>query len=219
MTRKLEIISKLSFLKNSNLNSNFLKVFNGNRLFCYLKPIQENFPNLNYNICYLLSKWRIENPTISTGVFQVTEARTKKWLTELVINREDRVIFMIHDLNHEPIGHIGFSNIDFEKNTVELDSVLRGKKNTLKGLMSLCVNRIIEFGFKELKFSEIDLSVFSDNTHAIDFYEKLNFNIIYKTPLIKVIKKDEIKYEEVKMTKNQKIDKFYLKMRYQKTTK
>tara|TARA_B110000483_G_C18181732_1_gene537318 strand:+ start:1012 stop:1677 length:666 start_codon:yes stop_codon:yes gene_type:complete len=210
------IISKFSFLKNSKLNSETIKVFDGKDLFCYLKPIQENFSDLNYNICFLLSKWRIENPTISTGTFQVTEERTKKWLIDLVINRDDRLIFMIHDLNHEPLGHIGFSAIDFENNSVELDSVLRGKKNILKGLMSQCVKRIIQFGFDELKFSEIDLSVFSDNLNAVDFYKKLNFKVINKTPLIKIIKKDEIKYEEAKDITNQKIEKYYLKMRFQK---
>ena len=198
MSSKEVIVSKFNFLKNSRLNANIINVYDGEELFCYLKPIQNNFTELNYNLCFLLSKWRIENPTISTGTFKVTEERTKKWLIDLVINREDRLIFMIHGLNDEPLGHIGLSNVDFEKNTVELDSVLRGEKNILKGLMSLCVKQVVKFGLDELKFSEIDLSVFSDNINAVDFYKKLSFKVIDKTPLIKVIKDDEIKYEMVK---------------------
>ncbi|MDG2372179.1 MAG: GNAT family N-acetyltransferase [Flavobacteriaceae bacterium] len=203
-------------MKSSKSNTEIINVYKGEDLLCYLKPIQENFTDLNYNLCFLLSKWRIENPTISTGTFQVTEERTKKWLIDLVINREDRLIFMIHGLNDDPIGHIGLSNINFSNNSVELDSVLRGKKNILKGLMSQCVKRVVKFGLKELRFSEIDLSVFSDNNHAVDFYKKLNFKIIDKIPLLKVIKDNETKYEIVKDVSNQKIEKYYFKMRFQK---
>lgn len=216
MSRKETVISKFNQLKSSELNSSVINVYDLKKLLCYLKPIQNNFIELDYNLCFLLSKWRIENPTISTGTFQVTEERTKKWLTELVINRDDRIIFMIHGRNDEPLGHIGLSNVDFSNNSVELDSVLRGKKNILKGLMSQCVNTLIKFALKELGFSEIDLSVLSDNNHAVNFYKKLNFKIIDKIPLIKTIKDNETKYEIAKDINNQKIEKYYLKMRFQK---
>ena len=215
MNRKETIVSKFKQLKSADLNSSVINVYDGKTLFCYLKPIQNNFIELDYNLCFLLSKWRIENPTISTGTFEVSEERTKKWLINLVLNRDDRMIFMIHGLDGKPLGHIGYTNIDYKKNTVELDSVLRGEKNILRGLMSRCVNRIIKFGIQELKFSEIDLSVFSDNIHAVNFYKKLNFQIIKKTPLIKIIKEDEIKYEIAKENNNKKIEKYYLNMRYQ----
>tara|TARA_X000001036_G_C20503445_1_gene734869 strand:+ start:304 stop:960 length:657 start_codon:yes stop_codon:yes gene_type:complete len=216
MSRKETVISKFNQLKSSELNSSVINVYDLKKLLCYLKPIQNNFIELDYNLCFLLSKWRIENPTISTGTFQVTEERTKKWLTELVINRDDRIIFMIHGRNEEPLGHIGLSNVDFSNNSVELDSVLRGKKNILKGLMSQCVNTLIKFALKELGFSEIDLSVLSDNNHAVNFYKKLNFKIIDKIPLLKTIKDNETKYEIAKDINNQKIEKYYLKMRFQK---
>ena len=216
MSRKETVIYKFNQLKSSEINSSVINVYDSKRLFCYLKPIQNNFIELDYNLCFLLSKWRIENPTISTGIFQVTEERTKKWLTDLVLNRDDRIIFMIHGLDNVPIGHIGLSNVDFINNSVELDSVLRGKKNILKGLMSQCVKRLIKFALKELRFSEIKLSVLSDNNQAVNFYKKLNFKIIDKIPLLKIIKDNETKYEIVKDISNQKIEKYYLKMRFQK---
>ena len=52
--------------------------------------------------------------------------------------------------------------------------------------------------------------------HAVNFYKKLNFQIIKKTPLIKIIKEDEIKYENAKENNKKKIEKYYLNMRYQK---
>ena len=82
--------------------------------------------------------------------------------------------------------------------------------------MSQCVNTLIKFALKELGFSEIDLSVLSDNNHAVNFYKKLNFKIIDKIPLIKTIKDNETKYEIAKDINNQKIEKYYLKMRFQK---
>jgi RimJ/RimL family protein N-acetyltransferase len=72
---------------------------------------------------------------------------------------------------------------------------------------------MIEFAFNYFKFSDIYLSVFSDNFQAIRFYENLNFEEVDKMPLMKIEKDDEIKYEVTSKNSKIKFEKYYLKMK------
>jgi len=209
-----KIIKKLNYLKRDPKKGFSINVYDEkSRALSYLKPIQYDF---DYGIVSLLSKWRKENPSISTSSFKITHERTKKWLNNFVLNRKDRIIFMIYNLKNNPMGHIGLSNFDFDKNIAELDSVLRGVKDILPGLMFFCVKAIIDFGFQYLKLSGIQLSVLSDNKRAIDFYKKLNFSEIHRIPLVKLITKDETRYESKTKYPDLPIEKYYIKMKYLK---
>ncbi len=213
MTLRKKVEEKFDLLKNPKLYDVQTPIYNNSEVVAYLKPIQYNFQDLDYNLSELLSRWRVENPSISTGTFKVTEERTTKWLLSHVLGRKDRIIFMIYSLEDEPLGHIGLSNINYNNNSVELDSVLRGVKSFLPGLMTFSTKSMIEFAFNYFKFSDIYLSVFSDNFQAIRFYENLNFEEVDKMPLMKIEKDDEIKYEVTSKNSKIKFEKYYLKMK------
>tara|TARA_Y100000385_G_C13001993_1_gene597687 strand:- start:514 stop:1173 length:660 start_codon:yes stop_codon:yes gene_type:complete len=213
MTLRKKIEGKFDLLKNPMLYDDQIPVYNNSKVVAYLNPIQYNFEDLDYNLSELLSRWRVENPSISTGTFKVTEERTSKWLLSHVLGRKDRIIFMISSLEDEPLGHIGLSNVNYKNNSVELDSVLRGVKSSLPGLMTFSTKSMIDFAFNYFKFSDIYLSVFSDNFQAIRFYENLNFEEVDKTPLMKIEKDDEIKYEVTSKNSEIEFEKYYLKMK------
>ena len=213
MTLRKKVEEKFDLLKNPKLYDVQTPIYNNSEVVAYLKPIQYNFQDLDYNLSELLSRWRVENPSISTGTFKVTEERTTKWLLSHVLGRKDRIIFMIYSLEDEPLGHIGLSNINYNNNSVELDSVLRGVKSFLPGLMTFSTKSMIEFAFNYFKFSDIYLSVFSDNFQAIRFYENLNFEEVDKMPLMKIEKDDEIKYEVTSNNSEIEFEKYYLKMK------
>jgi|TARA_B100001059_G_scaffold98082_1_gene97527 RimJ/RimL family protein N-acetyltransferase len=213
VTLRKKVEEKFDLLKNPKLYDVQTPIYNNSEVVAYLKPIQYNFQDLDYNLSELLSRWRVENPSISTGTFKVTEERTTKWLLSHVLGRKDRIIFMIYSLEDEPLGHIGLSNINYNNNSVELDSVLRGVKSFLPGLMTFSTKSMIEFAFNYFKFSDIYLSVFSDNFQAIRFYENLNFEEVDKMPLMKIEKDDEIKYEVTSKNSKIKFEKYYLKMK------
>ena len=213
MTLRKKVEEKFDLLKNPKLYDVQTPIYNNSEVVAYLKPIQYNFQDLDYNLSELLSRWRVENPSISTGTFKVTEERTTKWLLSHVLGRKDRIIFMIYSLEDEPLGHIGLSNINYNNNSVELDSVLRGVKSFLPGLMTFSTKSMIEFAFNYFKFSDIYLSVFSDNFQAIRFYENLNFEEVDKMPLMKIEKDDEIKYEVTSKNSEIEFEKYYLKMK------
>lgn len=178
-----------------------------------LKPIQFNYYESYDNLPGLLSSWRKENPTISTGIFDITDERTKRWLDKYVLKNEDRIIFMIENEQKESFGHIGLTNFNLNDSSVELDSVLRGVKGVFPGLMSISVKKLIDFSLNYLKFKTVFLSVFSDNLSAVDFYNNLGFITINKQPLIEVIYPDEIKLEIRPKNSKAQIKKYYLKMK------
>jgi hypothetical protein len=69
------------------------------------------------------------------------------------------------------------------ENKIELDNILRGKNNILKGIMSKSI-RTLEFLIEtELQVSKVYLKVLSSNSHAVNFYEKIDYDPIDKIPL------------------------------------
>ena len=183
-------------------------------LIAFLKPICFTFREDMPEIPILMSKWRVENPTISAGMFKVTEERTISWLDSLVLQVDDRIIFMIESYDGVYLGHLGFTNYDESRNTIDLDSVLRGVKGMYPGLMSLSVLALMAWGFEKLNIDNIELEVLSDNITAIKFYENIGFETSKTTRLIKVIKEDEEKYEVAKNQLASSNDKYYLRMVY-----
>ncbi len=188
---------------------------NNKKLVGFLKPITMLYSKIDPQIPSLFTRWRIENPTLSTGKFQPTEERTKTWLDQHILQRLDRLLFTIEDLNHEILGHIGFSNFRMAESIGEVDSVCRGVSGKIPGLMSFAMNTLIHWGFRELKMKKIELSVYDDNIHAIEFYKKLNFNITIKKPLYKTVVSGEEKLEIAPEGFSGKIEKYYLVMTYQ----
>jgi len=168
---------------------------NDGKLVAFLKPITKDYLLLDPDLPELLGRWRAENPTISTGKFQITKERTMRWLDNLVVGREDRLVFLVEALDGTLVGHLGYSDFNFETRTGLVDSVLRGVKSAYPGLMSYAVNTIVRWGINELKLQHISLSVFSDGKAAIQFYERLGFHCTYLQPLYEVNFGDEVKLE------------------------
>jgi RimJ/RimL family protein N-acetyltransferase len=179
----------------------------------FLKPITFHYKLISPECVSLISKWRKENPIAFATIFEVTNQRTEYWLNNLLLLREDRILFMIESLNGESLGHLGFSSFNFEEKSCEIDNVVRGVKQTHKGLMSFAMESIVHWGEKALNLTDIYLRVLSDNFHAIKFYENLGFSILYNIPLYKDIQSEETKWIEVKKSEDIEPDRSYAFMK------
>jgi perosamine synthetase len=138
----------------------------------------------------LLKKWREVNQFAYPTRFPVTLEGTKKWLEKAVLDNESRLLFWITDSNFLKLGHIGVLYSP-ETSSFEVDNVLRGEVGH-PGLMTeamKCIENLVE---TELSLETISLRVLESNTHAVAFYENLNYKVIFKTPLIEVHEGDTL---------------------------
>lgn len=142
----------------------------------YLYPITKNYRETMPECSKLFAKWRNENSTMSLESFYATDHSTKKWLDTSIIEKEDRILFIIITNDGKKVGHIGFSSFSYDEKSCEIDAVLRGEKLGNKGIMSFALNSLIHWGINHLMLEKIRLRVRNDNDRAIRFYFKNNFN-------------------------------------------
>ncbi|MCK4448652.1 MAG: GNAT family N-acetyltransferase [Candidatus Marinimicrobia bacterium] len=183
-------------------------------IYAYLVPITFQYKLTSPEYVHLLSKWRKENPIGFASIFEITDQRTEHWLDNILLKREDRILFMIETFDRTALGHIGYSSFNFKEKSCEIDNVVRGKKEKYSGIMTYAMNSIIHWGVNKLKLNQIYLRVLADNTHAIKFYQRLGFYEIKKIPLYKVTKENEIKWVELENRQDEEPDRYYSYMKY-----
>lgn len=177
----------------------------------FLKPITADFKATINGCVELLSRWRAENPTLSPTRFHVTAEGTERWINDLVIHNDQRILFMVQDLGGNYIGHMGFAGFDCAMRSAEVDLVVRGEKNAASGLMGYAVQTLVRWGRQELGLEHISLDVLWDNAHAISFYERCGFQKGKLIPLTKEETLGETRWTPHRGTQFE-AEKYYLHM-------
>ncbi|OHB58196.1 MAG: hypothetical protein A2173_03600 [Planctomycetes bacterium RBG_13_44_8b] len=193
----VEILKRFKFNFSENSDEFKISLYDKDKKIGFLRPITNLLGEDEENYVKLLSQWRSDNWQAYPTVFKVTHEGTRKWIKEQLVEREDRILFMIIANNNYPIGHLGLSNFNFGKKEAEIDNVVRGVKNTFPGALTLALNTVNDWAFNKLGLVKLFLRVFYDNTHAIKFYERCGFKGIKKIPLRKIVDGDVVKFEEL----------------------
>lgn len=167
----------------------------------------------------LLAKWRKENWNAYPTVFKVTVEGTKKWIKSQLLERKDRILFILYTLDNEPIGHLGLSNLDFSRKEGEIDNVVRGRESILYGIMTSAMETIAKFSFERLSLERLFLRVFLDNDRAIKLYERCGYKRVREIPLNKRIEGNTVVYDEIYKGENKEIDRYFLLMELKKGIK
>jgi len=121
-----------------------------------------------------LGRWREENAFAFPTVFPVTAEGTARWL-RAVLEREDRILFLVADRHGHHVGHLGFTGAFEGVRELEIDNVVRGEGGGETGLMSRAMEALIGWAHDTLGPDRIHLRVFEDNEHAVRFYQRLGF--------------------------------------------
>ncbi len=179
-----------------------------------LKPISFDYKKIFPESIELLGKWRKENPSISNSKFEITNERTKNWLENLILNRKDRILFYIDDLQNQHIGHIAFSSFNFSNRTAEIDCVLRGITDVLPGIMTFAVKTMVQIAFNQLKVDKLYLLTNEDNYKAIRLYQRCGFNIIDRIPLFRKELDNEVRWDADEARNINEAERFEVKMIY-----
>lgn len=190
-----------------------IPVLYDNKIIGILSPVTRLYKIANPEYVSLICKWREENPIGFANSFKGTEQKTEYWLDKILLPRKDRILFMIYTLNFKPVGHLGFSNFDFENKSCEIDNVVRGVKEGNAGIMTQAIKTLIIWAKRDLKIKHIYLKVLKDNFHAIKFYEKIGFTQQYNIPLFENRKEGLIEWIEMENPENRKPDRFYICMK------
>jgi perosamine synthetase len=122
-----------------------------------------------------LSEWRNKHQNVYPTKFKVTDARTADWLKINVLQNPKRMMFWVVDDYLNLLGHIGL--VLNEDSIFEIDNVLKGP-NQVKGLFSNAQKTLERILHQEFNALKIHLKVLSSNTHAISFYERLDYQLI-----------------------------------------
>lgn len=205
------ILSKIK-LKNEEDQLYVIPIYLDGKIAGFIEPITFQFKNYDPKLVSCLSKWRKNNPTAATGTFEVTDARTEKWLVNAILNNQNRILFIVMDSGRNKIGQLGFADISFEKGNADIDAVIRGESSQ-PGLMGHALETLIAWGKLHLQLSNIYLDCFNDNDHALKFYRKHGFTEIGRTALVKKEYPDEVKWEIDKELDPNQAERWYIRMK------
>lgn len=158
-----------------------------------LRPLHANFTSEDVR---LLVEWRNQNREAFFTWIIATEEGTEKWLREQILHREDRLLLFIETLNGVPFGHIGLTNFDFSSKACEIDNVLRGKAEFIRGGMSAALQALVNWVFVVLNANSVYLRVFCDNHRAVDFYKRNGLRIVKRVPLRRIDEGNMIRWIE-----------------------
>jgi len=175
-----------------NSHENFIKI-SINKKNIFLRSV-----DLSQESVSLITDWRNQYWQGFLTKFEVSERNTLKWLDKEIMQNPERILFFII-LKKQKIGHVGIMNYDKNLRTVEIDNVLRGVRTNQRDLMENVLKAIFKLMFNELKLSEINLKVFSDNYKAINLYERCGMITTGIKPLKRIITNDGWKWIEVKL--------------------
>lgn len=173
----------------------------------YLRPVTKDYKVTVPDCAKLLAKWRNENS--GTSRLFATPRSTEKWLDNSVLEREDRILFLIIAADEEKIGHIGLSAFDYQEKSCELDAVIRGVKAGYPGMMTFAMNTLIDWSLTRLKIRQLNLRVLVGNAHAIEFYEKNCFIKLRELPVYRFTLEDVETWMEERQYPDQISEKQY----------
>jgi len=130
----------------------------------------------------LLGRWRKNNEMWFSAIFKVTTQGTTKWFKNLLIEEEDRLLFMIQ-VQNQYIGHIGLYRFDFDTMICEIDNIIRGETG-YKGIIQNAIAYMMQWGKKNLGIKGYRLQASSKNPRALNLYQRLNFFEEKREPVV-----------------------------------
>ena len=130
-----------------------------------------------------LTTWRNYNIDLFPGSSPTDEESTGKWLNQLVIENQDRILFLVVDKHGRNHGHLGVWIRDGDR--FEIDNVIKAKTSSVKGLFTSAVITLCNWIEEYTGSKSISLRVLSTNNHAIKFYSKIGFEEVSQIPVSK----------------------------------
>jgi RimJ/RimL family protein N-acetyltransferase len=190
--RQIDVVRSLKALDQEEGGSKNILIRNMNGVVIgKLVPIDEKLID-DQIILVALTSWRKKFKLNFLTQFEPTIERTKKWLSEVVLKDDTRVLFLIFDNTGRAIGNLGVCNI--AEHQAELDNVLRGEKAGEPNFMFHTEIAMLGWLYWVMGVDLVVLHVFSNNEKAINLYTKVGFTERQRFNLSKIQEGDDIKH-------------------------
>ncbi len=163
-------------------------------------------------IIELLGKWRKENESFFLSKFEVTFERTLAWYHKQLMDKADRLLFMIK-IDGRYIGHVGLFRFDPERRSCEIDNIVRGEKS-YPGIIGAAILSMMKWGKETLGIEGYTLKVLGDNERAIRLYKSLGYEETGRIPLVLINGKDGPEWTEAPEGWGGKPERFYSVMTF-----
>jgi perosamine synthetase len=130
------------------------------------------------NVIGELVDWRVS--ARFHGDNRIDAEGTKHWLRVGVLDKNDRLLFLVVDREGTRHGHLGLWLRDSK--TLELDNVIKNPSSGIKGVMSAAARAVGRWANEFLGATRLSLRVASDNVHALNFYSALGYRETGRLP-------------------------------------
>lgn len=116
-----------------------------------------------------LIRWRKVGEVGFARQVAVDEASTARWLSRLLKEQPDRVLFYLRRPGGEVFGHIGLCALDAAAGSMMIEAVVRGEPGT--GGMGRAIAALARWA-RGLGLKRLGLQVFSDNLPALALFHR-----------------------------------------------
>ncbi len=172
---KKNVINEFAALKKHDnhltLNAVNIPLSNGG----YLSPIGDLHRN-NDDLIENLKNWRNHHLDTYFNSPAATTSSTERWLNEVLIESESKVLFLLYSKESKCVGHIGLALSSVcEDYQIELDNLVRDPRTKSDGTFTDAIDTLHTWCKDVLLADTLFLRVLSTNEKAITFYEKKGF--------------------------------------------
>lgn len=170
----------------------------------------------NLELITTLANWRKEAQVWFPSQFNVTVEGTKKWMENQVTGQKDRIFFWVEDCEKKYVGHVGLFRFNYIDKYCEIDNIVRGEASKFPGAMTYACSALIDWAFEKLGLETVCLRVLSDNKAALALYGRLGFMETQRTPLMKVVENDAVRWIDVIGQPYLDVEKYFVTMKLNK---
>lgn len=128
-----------------------------------------------------ICRWRSDNMQSFLTVFSPSLEKTRRYLSNVYLPDNGRLLFFVTDDSGRRIGIGGFRDVSAE--SAELDLVIRGEASPVPRLMMYAQLAMLDWAFRVLNLTFVYLAVLEHNVRARRAYERIGFRPTGVTPL------------------------------------
>lgn len=140
--------------------------------------------------------------------FEMTPEKTRNWIKKLILESQDRILFLIL-VDNKKIGCIGHGGYNEKENSSQLDNMMKDPSCNISGIMTIVERVYLKWMFEFFELSKITGYLFSDNEKMMRVHLECGWKLIDKVPIKKKIENECSVWEICKESSNEKIERYF----------